>query len=127
MLTAKADLLSVGAGSTVQARRERFFAQENSIPVQVIRHGGPAGKFVGCSTLTPKVGTDVVELGYYLHPAHQGKGLMAVASVAGIKWAKEEFGIKKVYSRYVLVSFVVLLLSFSLGSLGSGVLLEPQR
>lgn len=99
MLSAKADLLGPGC-STAQARNERFFAQENSIPLQAIRHGGPAGKFVGCTTLTPDVGTDVVQLGYYLHPAHHGKGLMTVASVAAIKWAREEFGVRRVYSRY---------------------------
>jgi RimJ/RimL family protein N-acetyltransferase len=102
MLTSKQDLL---APSTVQARNERFFAQENAIPMQVIRHGGPEGKLVGCVSLTPRVGKEVVDLGYYLNPAHHGKGIMTTAAVAALRWARDEFGVRTVYSRYVLIMY----------------------
>jgi RimJ/RimL family protein N-acetyltransferase len=83
----------------VEARNEKLFAQEHAIPMKVIRYGGTEGKLVGCVSLTPRVAKAVVELGYYLHPE---KGIMAIAASAVLKWAKDVFGVRRVYSRYVL-------------------------
>jgi RimJ/RimL family protein N-acetyltransferase len=96
MLTSNRDLL---APSTAQARHERFFAQHEALPMKVIRHGGPEGTLVGCVSLTPRVGQGVVDMGYYLHPAHQGRGVMAVAAVAALRWARDEFRVRRVYAR----------------------------
>lgn len=87
----------------MQLRNDKYFAQEHSIPMGVIRHGGPEGKFLGRVSLTPRVGKGVVELGYYLHPDHQGKGIMSIAAAALLGWARDVFGVRRVYSRYVLV------------------------
>ena len=76
--------------------------------MQVIRHGGPEGKFVGCVSLTPWVAKSVMDLGYYLHPDHQGKGIMGFAAVAVLIWAKNVFEVRRVCSRCVFFSFFLL-------------------
>lgn len=86
----------------MEARNEKLFAQEHAVPMKVIRYGGTEGKLVGCVSLTPRVATAVVELGYYLHPEHQGKGIMAIAASAVLRWARDVFGVRRVYSRYVM-------------------------
>jgi len=40
---------------------------------------------------------DIVELGYYLHPAHHGKRIIPAAAKVALKWAKEEFGVGNVF------------------------------
>lgn len=82
----------------------------------VIRHGGPEGKLVGRVSLTPRVGKGVVELGYYLHPDHQGRGIMSIAAAALLVWAKDVFGVRRVYCRYVLVISLFSLILYSEGS-----------
>jgi RimJ/RimL family protein N-acetyltransferase len=98
MVASADELLSF---SSVEERNRRFFAQENPIPLQAIRYGGEEGRFVGCISLTPRVGAGIVDLGYYLHPIHQRKGVMVAAGAAVVRWARDEFGVTRVYSRYV--------------------------
>jgi predicted acetyltransferase len=38
-----------------------------------------------------------VEMGYYLHPSHQGKRLMRGAGREALRYAANEFGIRKVF------------------------------
>lgn len=98
MLASKASFLA-NASDSKEDRRERFFAQDCALPLQTIRYGGPDGKLVGCATMTPDVATGAVMLGYYLHPDHQGKGLMAKAAIEALRWAREEIGITRAFTR----------------------------
>jgi len=82
---------------TVAERNEAFFKQTNPIPLrlQVIRHNS---KMVGCVSLTPRTTEPVVEIGYYLDPSHQGQRIMREAGRKVLRYAANEFWIKKVYS-----------------------------
>jgi L-amino acid N-acyltransferase YncA len=65
------------------------------MPLQAIRHNN---KIVGCVSLTPRTTEPVVEIGYYLDPSHQGKRIMREAGRQVLRYAANEFGIRKVYS-----------------------------
>ena len=82
---------------TLEARTVALFAQTHAVPLQVIRTS--AGQYIGCASLTPRpsFSEQRVELGYYLDPAYHGKGIMAEAAKAAIRWAKAEFGVEKVH------------------------------
>jgi L-amino acid N-acyltransferase YncA len=79
----------------VQERRAAFFAQTTPLPLQVIRH---AGKLVGAVSHSPRSNEEVVEMGYYLHPTHQGKGVMRAAGRTLLRYAANEFGVRRVYA-----------------------------
>ena len=81
---------------TVEERKLALFSQARPIPHEAIRSS--SGQYIGCVSLTPPGGEDIIELGYYLHPDYHGKGIMVPAAKAVLKWAKEEFGIGKVFS-----------------------------
>jgi RimJ/RimL family protein N-acetyltransferase len=92
-LTAQSQLLPL---TTIPTRAKAFFSQETPFPLDAIRHNG---KFIGCCSLTPRLADDqVAELGYYLHPAHHGKGIMFAAGIKLLEYAREEFGVKRIYS-----------------------------
>ena len=80
---------------TIPERTAAFFSQENPFPLQAIRYNGI---FVGCISLTPRTTEPVVELGYYIHPAHSGKKVMQAAGRKLLQYAAKEFGIQTVYS-----------------------------
>jgi RimJ/RimL family protein N-acetyltransferase len=40
----------------------------------------------------------IVEVGYYLHPSHQGKSVMREAGKKVLLYAANDFGVRKVYS-----------------------------
>ena len=86
-------LLSV---PTLSARNQALFSpgQCHAVPLQAIRL--KTGQYVGCVSLTPRGGKSV-ELGYYLHPAHHGKGIMVAAAKVALRWAREEFGVEEIY------------------------------
>ncbi len=85
--------------STVAERKAALFSQHNAIPLQVIRLSDPQkGKQIGCVSLTPKPNTETVELGYYLHPSHQKKGIVSAAARKVLGYAAENFGVRRVYS-----------------------------
>jgi predicted acetyltransferase len=91
MLPAQELLLAL---PTIEERHAAFFAQSQPIPLQVIRH---EDRFIGCISLTP-ADNFTVEMGYYIHPSHQGKGIMKAAGRKLLQFAANEFGIEKVYS-----------------------------
>jgi len=91
ILISQARLLSI---PTVTERFEAFFAQGSPLPLQVIRH---EGKLVGAISHSNRT-EGVVEMGYYLHPSHQGKGVMQAAGRKLLQYAANEFGVRKVFS-----------------------------
>ena len=83
---------------TIQQRRTLFFSYEDSVPIQIplqaIRHNG---KFIGCCSLSQESKEEGgCELGYYIHPDYQGKRIMYAACKEVLKYAANEFGIRKV-------------------------------
>jgi hypothetical protein len=110
MVASADELLSF---SSLEERKRRFFAQTSPIPLQAIRYGGEEGRFVGCVSLTPRVGKGIVDLGYYLHPYHQRRGVMVAAGTAVLGWARDAFGVTRVYSRYVSLVWRIILLRAS--------------
>ncbi|KAE9372327.1 acyl-CoA N-acyltransferase [Stipitochalara longipes BDJ] len=90
-LASQKELLAI---PTVSERNAAFFEQGNSIPIQAIRH---ENKFIGCISLAPRSTETVVEMGYYLHPDHQGKRIMREAGKKLLRYAANEFGIRKVF------------------------------
>jgi len=91
-LASQKHLLSI---PTIAERNTAFFNQTNPMPVQAIRYNN---KLIGCISLTPRTTEAVVEIGYYLHPAHQGKRIMREAGRKVLRYAANEFRIRKVYS-----------------------------
>ncbi|KAI9649318.1 hypothetical protein NHQ30_001890 [Ciborinia camelliae] len=99
--------------SNIECRKKILFENEWSIPMQVIRYGGPEGEFCGCVTLSAlspsaippgapsveEIGgkVELVELGYYLSEKHRGKGIVQAATRRLIEYAREEFGLDYVY------------------------------
>jgi RimJ/RimL family protein N-acetyltransferase len=98
ILVSQARLLAI---PTVAERHDVFFTQTNPLPLQVIRHNG---KLVGAISHSNRTNDGVVEMGYYLHPDHQGKGVMQAAGRKLLQYAANEFGIRRVFSsaEYVL-------------------------
>ncbi|PMD39142.1 acyl-CoA N-acyltransferase [Hyaloscypha variabilis F] len=90
-LASQKELLAI---PTVSERHAAFFKQGNSIPVKAIRH---KDKFIGSISLAPHSTETVVEMGYYLHPDHQGKRIMREAGKKLLRYAANEFGIRKVF------------------------------
>jgi RimJ/RimL family protein N-acetyltransferase len=86
--------------------------KSDNLPLQVLRSSSPdeTGKFIGtCSlrTMTPnevmevlnkvpkakgEYGANSYELGYFIHPAWKGKGIVTVATKEIIAWGKAEYG-----------------------------------
>ena len=62
--------------------------------LKAIRHNG---KFFGCISLAPRSSESIVEMSYYLHPAHQGKRIIREAARKLLRYAANEFGIRKVF------------------------------
>ena len=62
--------------------------------MKAIRH---KDKFIGCISITPRGMEPVVEIGYYLHPEYQGKRIMRAAGNKALRYAANEFGIRKVF------------------------------
>jgi L-amino acid N-acyltransferase YncA len=92
ILISQAHLLSI---PTVTERNEAFFAQQSPLPLQVIRYDG---KLVGAISHSNRTNDGVVEMGYYLHPSHGGKGIMQAAGRKLLQYAANEFGVRKVFS-----------------------------
>jgi RimJ/RimL family protein N-acetyltransferase len=83
--------------STVAERNAAFFGQmsvTSSVPLKVIRHNG---RLIGCISLALRSSEPIVEMGYYLHPAHQGKRIMREAGRKLLRYAANEFGIRTVF------------------------------
>lgn len=82
----------------MHARHAAIFTNAYHIPLQVMRHNG---RLIGACTLSPRAdatAADIVELGYYLHPAYQGKRIVYAAVVKLLEYAREEFGVARVYA-----------------------------
>jgi RimJ/RimL family protein N-acetyltransferase len=90
-LTSQKELLAI---ATISERNAAIFARTNSVPIKAIRHNK---QFIGAISLTARSADPVVEMGYYLHPAHQSKGVMREAGRKVLRYAANEFGIKKVF------------------------------
>ena len=72
--------------------------------MKVVPYGGPTGKLFGCASRSRQGMRRALlwwSWGITLHPAHREKGLMTVAAVAALKWAKEVFAVRRVYVRCV--------------------------
>jgi RimJ/RimL family protein N-acetyltransferase len=91
-LTSQKELLAI---PTVAERHAALFKEGNPIPIKAIRH---KDQFIGSISLTACSSEPVVEMGYYLHPDHQGKKIMREAAKALLRYAANEFGIRKVIS-----------------------------
>ncbi|PVH89658.1 acyl-CoA N-acyltransferase [Cadophora sp. DSE1049] len=87
---------------TVQERNKAFFDEKSDmplrqVPLQVIRHGE---KMIGCCSISPaSCGPQVGEVGYWLHPDYHGKRIMQTATRAVLRYAANEFGVRKVLGR----------------------------
>jgi len=95
---------------------------KSNLPLQALRSGDPEkGTFIGSASLMPPdsealqdvrdtlpeglkrevegEGEEEFELGYYLRPEWQGKGIMGAAVTALIDWGEKEMGVKRVVLR----------------------------
>ncbi|KAK0125418.1 hypothetical protein ONS95_000565 [Cadophora gregata] len=87
---------------TVKERNEMFFDEKSDMPIrqvplQVIRH---REKLIGCCSISPhSCNPQVGEVGYWLHPDHHGKRIMQAATRALLRYAANEFGVRKVIGR----------------------------
>jgi RimJ/RimL family protein N-acetyltransferase len=84
---------------------------ENTIQVIRVMGGEDEGKLIGAVGLDKNDHDDGVgkggegyeyEIGYYLHPDYQGKGIMTKAVRAIIKYGREELGIQRLFIRAVV-------------------------
>ncbi|KAH8595498.1 hypothetical protein B0O99DRAFT_623047 [Bisporella sp. PMI_857] len=86
--------------------------KSDNLPLQVLRSSSPdeSGKLIGTCSLRPMApnevmealnkvpkakgehGANVYELGYFIHPAWKGKGIVTVATKEIIAWGKAEYG-----------------------------------
>jgi len=82
--------------STIQTRKQALFSQSRAVPLQCVRT--KTGTFIGCTTLTPRPSEPVVELGYYLSPPYQGKRIIPAAAKVLLRYAANEWGVRRVCS-----------------------------